>query len=100
MASHLHAQLHAMVLVHRHTAGPTTITQKLLNFHLLKQLINLWLVRHPLPLTYKYPSHHLMISNANLLHTIVVLLPHPTPSKFSSRGFLVRHGQHQIGCPV
>lgn len=55
---------------------------------------------HPLPLTYKYPSHHLMISNANLLHTIVVLLPHPTPSKFSSRGFLVRHGQHHTGCPV
>lgn len=55
---------------------------------------------HPLPLTYKYPSHHLMISNADLLHTIVVLLPHPFPSKFSSRGNLVRHGQHQTGCPV
>lgn len=89
-----------MVLVHRHTASPTTNTQKLSTFCLLKQLINLWLVRHPLPLTYKYPSHHLMISNANLLHTIVVLLPYPPPSKFSSRGNLVRHGQHRTSCPV
>lgn len=89
-----------MVLVHRHTASPTTIAQKLSSFHLLKQLINLWLARHPLPLTYKYPSHHLMISNANLLHTIVVLLPHPTPSKFSSRGNLVRYGLHETGYPV
>lgn len=65
-------RLHTMVLVHRHTTSPTTTTQKLSSFHPLKQLINLWLIRHPLPPTYKYPSHHLMISNANLLHTIVV----------------------------